>query len=278
MWSNDYYIYFINFFELKLESQKEGSNDSSHREDESGSGGGGSGGSSGGDCSSGGSSSGSCSGSSSSSGGSSGGGCWEGAWEEDIVDSVDDSVAEDDVRENDLSGFSSEGGDENSSVVGEDGDVLVVVGDDGGVSSWESSREDCDWQVDCVVEEQLRELERVEAGQVGEIWSNCGVDWDEDGDRVGGGEGGLCWHGDALIQAGEVGEGGVHLAECGGQRGECWIEDRVDDVCLSVGALGCGSVDWVSVDGDDWVEWGGVVVDTERSSVKGGEEGIRWEG
>jgi len=67
------------------------------------------------------------------------------------------------------------------------------------------------------------------------------------------------------------------LVECGGESCECWVEDVVDDEDFSVEGLDCRSVDWVSVDGDDVVEWGGVVVDTEWGSNEGVEGGVEWE-
>jgi len=106
---------------------------------------------------------------------------------------VDDSIVEDDVWKNNLSGLSSSGGDENSGSVGGDGELNSVVGGDVDASVWESSREDCDWLVDCVVEEEIRELELVECSQVRVVEGHCNVGWDEDGDWVGCGELGLSW-------------------------------------------------------------------------------------
>jgi len=176
---------------------------------------------------------------------------------------VDDSVVEDDVWKNNLSGVSSSGSDENSGSVCSDVDLVVVISVDAQGSSWESSREDGKWAADSVVEEEFRELELVECGNVCNVVCQCRVDWDEDGDWVGGREGGLSLHANVVCIV--VVEGGKvcgHLGESGGESCECWVEDLVDNENLSVGDVGA-CVDWVSVNSDDAVVWGGVVVDTE---------------
>jgi len=186
---------------------------------------------------------------------------------------VNDSIVEDNVWENNLSGKSSLGGDENSGGVGDNGEIVVVIGWDGETSRWESSREESDMAGNCVVAEEFRDLELVESSQV--CCCNCNVGWDEDGDWVGGGKSGLSLGGGVCIQTGEGRKVSGHLGECSGECRECWVEDRVDNEDFSVGDLS-SCVDWVSVDGDSWVVWGGVVVDAEIGSDEGSEGGVEW--
>jgi len=195
---------------------------------------------------------------------------------------VDDTTVKNEVRVDDLSGLSSCRSDPDAGGVGQDGEVLVVEGSDADVgSNWESGREQCSVEVDCVVEDELRVLERVESGQVCSVKSECRVDWSEDGDWICSREDTLSLGGEVVgVDSAECGEVGGQLSECRGQNSERWIKHCVDNVSVTVGCNCNGGVEWVSVDGDDCVVWSSnssIVVDTECGREKGGEGEISWE-